>query len=233
MGNRVPDIIAAFNAYIINTTAYMLLPDAAFTTIWQRLAITTAEKNQWVAFRNEWKDDLYPLYSNKEESRTTAITIKVNKLIEDFTVFSRPILNRISGGVETTIDDLLVFNIKSGPLRKTTTTAKAKITTQPYPLMKALGGMEIKIVVRVEDDASRASMHPDADSIEMLYVVGFSPPASIADTTHQRVYKGAIHIIALAAADKNKNLYAFFRWKNETDDSKSSPWSNIVEVVIG
>ena len=98
--------------------------------------------------------------------------------------------------------------------------------------MQPMGGGKVKITVRMQNDASRASMHPDADSIEMAYHIGTNPPASPTTGTNLKVYNGAIHTFSAGTENTTKRLFAYFRWKNNSDSSKSGPWSNLVQVVI-
>ena len=171
-----------------------------------------------------------PLFANSQNPavRTSAITADKTNLRKDIETQLRTIYDDIPESALTETDRLTLTLKK----RDTTPTPRPKITTQPFAEMQPIGGGEIKVTVRVQNDGSRASIHPDADCIEMAYRIAGSPPASPEECEHTVTYTKAIHTLSFGVAEEGKRLYAYFRWKNDTDDAKSGPWGTLVQVII-
>lgn len=118
-------------------------------------------------------------------------------------------------------------------VRDTEPTSRAKITTAPITGIKNEPGARFLITCRVEEDSTRASRHPDADSIEMKYQVGGeAAPARPDDCSKTITFTKAIHTIELDIGDAGKRLYCYLRWKNTGDDSKSGPWTRQFSAII-
>ena len=219
---RVPRKDAEFDSYIKTSTLYLLSGTNA-----TRLGVTGAEVTAWGSFNNQWTA-IYNQYSDLNQ-RTKAVTATKNDIKNDATEFMQKILTRLAGNPDLlTESDRAALNIKE---RDTNPSPRPTITTQPYAEMQATGGGRIKITLRVQNDNSRASMQPDADSIEMAYSIGSSPASPEAAQTHI-VYRKALHTLDAGMGNLGSKLYAFFRWNNSSDSAKSGPWSNIVQVVI-
>jgi len=225
---RIDRTNGGFNAYANSSVTYLDAVDPATGTAnYVRLGIIVAQRNGWASRKNTWNDK-YASWSNPA-LRTGSIIKQKNNARRDFIIFVQPLLNIIAANPAITEDDYAAFNIKK---RDTKPTARPQILTEPYPKLKPMGGGKVKVVVRVEDDESRPSMQPDANSIQVKYTIGTTPPANEEEAEIARSYKRATRIFSLGQANAGQWMYAFFRWQNETDESKSGPWSTIVETVI-
>jgi hypothetical protein len=121
----------------------------------------------------------------------------------------------------------LAITVKEG-----SRTPRPAITTSPSIKLKALEGGRIKLTCRVESDSSRASMHPDADAVEVRYIVGTATPATPADCPNMTIKSKATFTLNMNLADAGKKLYCFTRWINTSDETKSGPWNTVSSVVI-
>ena len=54
-----------------------------------------------------------------------------------------------------------------------TRSPRSNIETQPYLLIKAIGGSRIRVECRVESDSNRPSRHPDSDGVEYAYTLNY------------------------------------------------------------
>ena len=209
----------AFSTYIVRCIPY--------------LDVNKARLNVSNPNINNAKDQLViwnPLFADSQNPavRTSAITADKTNLRAEIETQLRTIYDDIPESALTETDRL-TLGLKK---RDSTPTPRPKITTQPFVEMQPVGGGEIKVTARVQGDASRASMHPDADCIEMAYRIAGSPPASPEECEHTVTYTKAIHTLSFGVAEEGKRLYAYFRWKNDTDDAKSGPWGTLVQVII-
>ncbi|MFN0275274.1 MAG: hypothetical protein ACKVPJ_05990, partial [Chitinophagales bacterium] len=117
-------------------------------------------------------------------------------------------------------------------IKDTVKTARPAIESAPFVDVEARKGARIVIECRVNGDSSRASIHPDADEVEVRYTVATTVPASPADCNLTETSTKAKFTLELDIADAGKKFNGFFRWKNTTDKSKSGPWSLLVSTTI-
>ena len=90
----------------------------------------------------------------------------------------------------------------------------------------------MKFELRVLKDASRPSMHLDADGVEIYWKIG-AAPISPADCTEKDTFSTATVLLKINLADAGKRMGGYARWKNISDTNKSGPWSQIFSIVIG
>lgn len=250
---RIPDNISGFNTYINSTDNYQLQSDILppGTQHWQRLGLTAAESTEWTNRRIFWRDDLYVKYSDAN-TNTSVVKANVKLFMKNFRTFANPLLNRMAASADVRPADEQVFRFVANP--DTTPTERAAIEVTPHPLMKTLEGGMVKVKVRLFSDATRASMHPDADAVEIKYSVAAntaasSPttptpgtpsggattpaiPATVDDCTSYFLSKKASFNLVLGPAADGKKLYAFFRWINMSNPAKSGPWSGRFQTGI-
>lgn len=229
-GSRIPRGIDEFNPYLINTSAFML---AGTPTNAVRLGVTTSESDQWIGFITAWSP-LYAKYSDKKNGRTTAVKDQLLDIIDQCVKLDQTchILDRIASSPNVTIVDMETFNIRKGVLQKTTrSVSTTPISEMPIVAVQPLGGGSVAI--KCHSNASRASILDGADSVQFVYAVGNTPPAS-ADVQglSKELSTKASFTLALGAGSSAKYLYIYFRWYNTKHPELASPWSTLITTLI-
>jgi hypothetical protein len=229
-GSRIPRGIDEFNPYIINTSNYML---EGTPTNAERLGVLTSESAQWTGFITDW-NPLYAKYSDKKNGRTTAVKDQLLAIIDQCVLLDQTsrILDRVASSPNVTIVDMETFRIKKGVLQKTTRSfSTTPISETPIAAVQPLGGGSLAI--KCHSNTSRASILDGADSVQYVYAVGDTPPAS-ADVQglSKELTTKASFTLALGAGSSAKYLYIYFRWYNTKHPELASPWSAMVTTLI-
>lgn len=230
-GSRIPRGIDSFNPYVINTSAYLLA--GGTPTNAERLGILPAENDQWTGFLTDW-NPLYAKYSDKKNGRTTAVKDQLLAIIDQCVLLDQTshILDRIAASPNVSIVDMETFNIKKGVLQKTTRSfSNTPISETPIVAVQPLGGGSLAI--KCHSSTSRASILDGADSVQYVFLVGDTPPAS-ADVQglSKEISTKASFTLALGTGTSAKNLYIYFRWYNTKHPELSSPWSAMISTLI-
>jgi len=230
-GTRIPRGIHDFNVYLPNTTAYLLTGSPTNSV---RLGITPEEMTQWSVFTASW-EPLYAKYSDKKNTRTTAVTDQLRGMIADVISFDQNchFIDRIAASANVTIVDLEIFNIKKGPLQKVTRMASSTpIAEQVSVTFGLLGGGMINIKC-YSTTGQRASIYSGADGVQYMFVVGNTPPESAeVPGLSKELSTRAIITLSLGAGNAGKNLYIYFRWYNSKHPELSGPWSALQTTII-
>ncbi len=101
------------------------------------------------------------------------------------------------------------------------------ITTAPDASFTPLEGAKIRQHLRVDEDASRASIHPLSDAWERVYKIGSPAPANPAACPLKDVGSKALTTFNAGMDNDGKKLYAFFRWinmSNPANNGPTAPW---------
>lgn len=220
---RVPRLIAPLNSYINNTTGYL-----TSGSNWLRLGLLATELQTWQDLRAEW-NALYPLYSDKGESRTIVITAKLHEVQERFTEFASRLLQRMSNMPEVNEDDAAVFNFvlrRKGPTRHST-----PINEIPLFGTKPIGGGTVKFYVYPAKTDSRARKLPGTE-IELRYHIQpteekIPNPDSL---TQHHISSKAIFLLPGCSA--GKMLYVSLRWISIKHPERNGPWSGVKGVAV-
>ncbi len=101
---------------------------------------------------------------------------------------------------------------------------RPKITDTVFAKAISLPGAQMEFICRTTSDSSRASMHPDADSLEVRYNIG-TAPASVKACTGTFISRKAKFILVLGEEAGGQKIYWYARWKNSSEDTKSGPFS--------
>lgn len=231
-GSRIPRRIEPFNAYIVNTNAY--LQEGTPTANADRLGILPTEKAQWSAFLTAWTP-LYIKYSDKKNTRTTAVKDELMNIIGNCVRFdkSNHILDRIAASPNVTIADMSIFNIKKGALQKATRTIPTTPISEPvYALIRPIGGGSFTIKC-YSNSSKRASILEGADSVQYAYLVCDTPPSSAEITgLSKEISSRASFTLALGAGSSAKYLYIYFRWYNTRHPLLAGTWSALQTALI-
>lgn len=111
-------------------------------------------------------------------------------------------------------------------------TDRAAIEDRPTAKAEMKGGALLKLEFRMKDDSTRTSMHPDADVVELKWQIGGTEPASPEQTNKTDTFSKARHAMQLDVADAGQFFYGYARWKNNSDASKSGPYSALIKIII-
>jgi hypothetical protein len=231
-GARIPRGIEEFNPYIANTNAYLLAGSPTTNAV--RLGIIPDEVTQWTDVATAWLP-LYAKYSDKKNSRTTAIKDQLLSLIDQCVELdsSCHLLDRIAASPNVTIEDMGAFNIRRGILQKTTrsiphTPISESITVSIQPL----GGGSISIKC-YSSSGERAAIYEDADSVQFVYQVGGTTPAAADVIGLERdISTKAAFTLALGSSSSSKYLYIYFRWYDTKRPGLAGPWSALQTTLI-
>ena len=166
--SRIPRGIIDFNSYIANTSNYLT---AGTPTNAERLGILPAETAQWGGIYTDWAP-LYAKYSDKKNSRTTAVTDQLYLLIDTCVALDQEchLLDRIAASPNVTVTDLELFNIKKGTLQSIRSKPSTPITEQITVILQPLGGGSMNVKCYYPS-AQRAGIFEEADSVQYVYVV--------------------------------------------------------------
>jgi len=227
MATRVPENDPEFNLYITGTNTYLLAPDPMFGTNWQRLGLLAAEMASWTAFRNDWVLT-YALYGS-DNTRTPTVTKHKNDIKANFATFNESLLTRMEGSPNIVDADRAQLNI---PKPDRTPTARGPITTAPDASLTAQEGAKLQIRLRVDTDATRASIHPLADGWQMVYKIGTPAPANPEACPNNHIGTKALTVFEGGMPNDGKKLYAFFRWVNISNPANNGPWSAMEIATI-
>jgi len=174
-----------------------------------------------------------PLY-NKIKNKGTRTTADVTAHREERLIYEK-LLRNFTG--QWLAKNKVVTDADRASLRitvkDTVRSSRPQITTKPVASILSSAGARIVIECRVLSDSSRPNMHEDADAIEVVYIVGIAAPANPAACAQSFISSKAKFSIQLDIADAGKKFYAFLRWKNSADDSKSGLWCNVIMITIG
>lgn len=165
-------------------------------------------------------------------TRTSTLVSEKNALKKDFIEYAIAPLNIIAASINITQDDRDILNL---PARDRAPSPRPVITDMPVTALAVLGGGNVKVTNRTSHDASRASIHPDADGVEIRWAIvadGAPAPAFPADCPNSEVLTKAIYTMELTPENASKHLYLFARWRNNSEPAKSGPWGNRQSVVI-
>jgi hypothetical protein len=230
--SRIPRLISTFNTYIHNTSLYL----AAGTPVNNatRLGLTEAEANRWAQLAEEWKP-LYLLYSDKNVSRTIAIKEHLLNIIRKTVDFDRKnhILDRIGASAQATIEDTGEFRIKKGGTAKKNHTIPQNPITEPVSVsFQPIGGGMIRVKC-YGTTSQRAGIFRKADSVQFLYTVGKTPPASAEEAGLSKdLSSKAIFTLTLGPGSSGNYLYIYFRWYNTRHPKLAGPWSSLNITAI-
>jgi hypothetical protein len=128
-----------------------------------------------------------------------------------------------------TTADRNTLNLKE---RDTNPSPRPAITVAPIAKVTGTAGARIDYIFRTDTDSNRASKQKDSDGVEIVYTIGTAVPASPLECSKSVFTSKAKGIIEAQIGDAGKKLYGYARWKNNSDNSKSGPWSQLFSTVI-
>jgi hypothetical protein len=230
----IPDTLAGFDSYIRGSVIYLLvLEGGAGTERYKRLGMTDPEMDTATDWRDQWwtgdpaNPGAYELHSN-DNTKNKTTRGEVEDIMEGFSPFFSNLLRRMST-LEYTVADKNQLNI---PERDAVPTERAAMDKAPSVDMRVMEGGNIKVRVQTETDATRPSMHPDADAIEVRYKIGEPEPAIAKDCAEISTSTKAMFTLSLGDGQAGKTIYAFVRYINISEPAKSSPYTTVIKKTL-
>lgn len=226
-GGQIPVILAEFNTFVNR-----IIPFLADPANQDRLGVSDDNKDEMVdklgapSTAGTWIY-LWALTSS-ETTATKPLRKDRDDLIKDMSALIRSVYDDIPESALTN-DDRTTLLI---PKRDTKPSERPAMTDRPNLKIIVKGGASFIIENRVDKDQTRPSMHPEADFIELAYVIQETPPANVSETNKVKVLSKARETITLDPATAGQRFHCYSRWVNKTDDSKSSPYTRLHSAVI-
>jgi len=228
---RIPRGIDDCSQYLVSTNKYL---DSGTPKNAERLGILPEEAVKWSGITNRFLP-LYLLYSDKKNSRTTAVKDQLLSIIDEVTDFDQKnhLLDRIAASPNVTIADMETFNIKKGVLQKTTrSVATTPLINQVAAAIQPIGGGSLNIKCR-NLSGERAAIDEGANCVQYAYKVGDTAPDSAdAENLRREISTKAVFVLPLGSASSGKNLYIYFRWYNTKHPDLAGPWSALMTTLI-
>jgi len=228
----MPRTFEGMNNYLTKTETHLLSGDPVIN--WTRMGLLQTEMTKWSFFRTSYAA-LYIQYSDETNTRTRAIRDNLQNLLDQVIEFDRVnrILDRIASSPNVTIDDLMIFNIKQGPLQKSGKTIKVTpINENVTVTLQPIGG-GIVAVKCYSITGQRAHIFTDADCVQFAYLLGDTPPTSVmVPGLVFGLSSRASFNLNLGAEQARNNLYIYFRWYNTRHPEQAGPWSALQNTVI-
>jgi hypothetical protein len=226
-GGQIPRSLGDFNTFTIRVIPYLTNADNA-----KRLGVSEENNNKLVLMFGDIDTAGTWIYLWAKTSNDTTST-------KPFRIERDEVKKSITSIIRVVYDDIPVRALTDRdrttlliPKRDTTPSTRPAITTRPELTITVQGGARFIVENRVKSDSSRASMHPDADYVELRYSIGETPPASADECAVTIIRSKAREILKLKPADARKNFYCYTRWANKTDEAKSGPWTRLHSAVI-
>ena len=208
-----------FNVYVTRVIPYL-------RAHLDRLKVGSENMSRAETLFDSWKIT-FPL-SQDPATTNSAIIAEKNGERDQLEALLRGIYNDIPESVLNS-EDRKTLELKE---RDKIRTPRPHITVQPDASLEPIGGTQVKLSVRQHHEATRGSMHEHADCIEFVSVVGNVAPARPEDCPKSTSFRKATHIFLFNGGDAGKRLYGYVRYRNESNEEKSGPWSNMVTCII-
>lgn len=229
---RIYRSLPLFNDYLNNFTSY--LKEGTPATNANRLGITEEEVVELDGLRDEW-NPIWEMYADKKISRTASITARLYGEIDKMVDFdkSHHFLDRIASSVNVTIEDLEVFNIRSGKMQRVASKSPIKsISDTVMPTLVQLGGGMVSMKC-YSVESSRPSIHSMANCVQFSFKIGGSPPVSPMDEamTHDSSTRSSLNY-GFGPENSGKQVFIFFRWFNSVHTTLAGPWSSMFTIWL-
>ena len=194
---------------------------------WERLGITPQEMENINFLGKDW-ENFYP-HTMERHTRTPALVEEKNSIKTEFDYFIRPVLGRIEKSPNITPADRNALHL---PKHDTVATRRPKITDPPSVKIFSLEGGLLKFRVRVNNDATRASMNPLADAVELRYKIGGAAPKSVEECVSSEMNKKSIFFLKTGIIPSGRKIWCYLRWINLSSPEQTGPFSPLAQAVI-
>lgn len=216
-------------------------------TVAECLGVLPADATEWHARRLLWDGPtgLFAKYNNPvSRPLVDGKNGDVAVFIRSFQQFAERPLNAVANSSNCTSELALVFNVVPVALRANPTHPTHAIEEDCLPTVNVLGGGDQKVKCYSDHDASRPSKPKGADSVQVAFKIGVTPPVinhppddpasepSPEACPQKEIFTKSTFVLRAGAGNATKKLFAFTRWYNSKHPELSGQWSPMVEVPI-
>jgi hypothetical protein len=224
---RIPQSLSGFDEYIRRAVPY--INAGAPIKNGTRLGLSATELTTAQTYHDQWytgnpaSPGIYEKHSNPD-TKTQTTRNQVTTLMENFTAFFSPLLTRMSTSPDLTETDRSTLNL---PAPDRIPTPRGVIDAEPTVKVNSLPSARMKIRVNIDEDSTRASMHPLADAIEMRFQVGGAQPQNALACPGVTVSKKALFNFDAGIDNEGKKFFCFVRYVNQSNPENNGPWSSV------
>jgi hypothetical protein len=251
---RIPEILAAFIAYITTVNDYLQNPlPGESEPRGKTLGMTGAELTKLADYVKLFMSGdpahpgLWDLHKNKD-TKTASTRQNMADAMKEFGIFFRPILNRMASCTSITNNDRNVLNI-AHPIT-THTTPSTAIAAKCFVDITMLGQCEVKFECRASADANRSGKAEGSDAVEVAFcslpmvevkagdgsiLASKVKPRQMmgpSEATDHSISTKALFTVTYPDSQLGNNLQLFFRWINTKHPDLAGPWSPLFSVII-
>lgn len=245
---RIPQTQSEFDLYLKIVEGWLkIIPEGGTETNGERLGMTAAEIILVTGYLALWWTGLpanpgaYEIHCDPNGKKNSK---QVVKIMDDFTAFFQPILNRISGSPKITIEDRNMLNI-APPVEHHTPKTKV-IETGTAVSSKPVGAGEIKIIcLPIESETQGISEEADSIQVALCIVdssisgeyadggkVKKTAPTSINDVIYHIIRTKAKVILAFDHKYRGKQVFIYARQFVVAHPELAGPWSEVYITII-
>ncbi len=223
---RIPDNIPDFNAYINNTDDYQQAGGPPTNAV--RLGLTAQNSSDWKAKRIAWVA-LYKKYIDPAQC-TTAVKQNIQLAMKGFKAFAQPLIDIMAVSPAATADDANAFNFVLD--RKKPSQSHTALTDKVVLDAKPIGGGDVAMKAKTSTDSSRASKPDGADSVQLAYAFGATPPANMDKGTTKDIFTKASFTLHAGTDNIGSKMYVYARWYNTKHPELAGPWTVMLTLTV-
>lgn len=224
---RVPRTIARFASYLNDTDVHLQSNrpvGPGGTPVFELLGLTSGQADGWNLRRVDFRDNLYPKWTNKN-TKTETVNEDVADFMEEFFDYSEPLLNIMAASTNAINQDANIFNMvinRKDPTRPTEPIEEVVVLD-----LNPVGGGTMRVRGRQTAQAKRGKIPETAKAIEVCWTVGTAPPASPLDCTENIISSRSTFTMNVGAENHNLNIYAFARWIDTSNAARAGAWTEL------
>ena len=225
--SRIPKTIPLFNDYINNTdNRLQAINTGTGNKYGLDYGFTPPQLTDWNGRRNNWRDVLYPAYSNPA-TRTTVVTHNLNDAMTGFRTFAEPLLNKIASSGIAGNEEEEIFNID---LSRGTPTRAGVMSVEPgFQFEPSTHGVHRMRFANPLDPNTQAMPHSQKVIVERYVGAAGLDPGTI-NFGNAQVVSRFLHQVDYPELDTGKTAYYRVAYINTRGEK--GPESAVFSKVI-
>jgi hypothetical protein len=245
--SRIPQKLADFILYINIVNKYLHeIPSGGTVARGITLGMTQDELDALAAFvlllisGDPMHPGIWDLHSNKD-TKTKKTRVDMVKVMKDFGIFFRPLLNRMAVSLNTTDGDRLKLNIAI-PAGGGHHHQKVPIAEFCYVQIKPLINGDIHFKFKTDAESNRSNKAEGANAIEIASRIDapadpstkqkYKPLASVDDDTEKSFYSKSNITLQLGSGNTGSYFQFYCRWTNTNNPAIAGSWTGPLVVLI-